>query len=123
MYFISKLPCFSKILERAMNNRLTDFLEQNNVLYNKQFGFTKNHSTTFAIVEVVDKISEAIDCRQVTVGSFWTYPRRLTRFDMRYFGLSWTITALKDLLWIGLNPILLTEPNKSALRILDQTWL
>src|SRR6218665_220383 len=67
---ISKLPCFSKILERAMHNRLADFLEQNNVLYNKQFGFRKNHSTTFAIVEVVDKISEAMDRRQMTVGVF-----------------------------------------------------
>src|SRR6218665_1063682 len=64
---ISKLPCFSNFLERAMHNRLADFLEQNNVLYNKQFGFRKNHSTTFAIVEVVAKISEAMDRRQMTV--------------------------------------------------------
>jgi len=37
--------------------------------YNKQFGFRKNHSTThYAIIEVVDKITEALDQRKITIG-------------------------------------------------------
>jgi len=67
---ISKLTCYSKILERAMYNRLSNFLENNDLLYNKQFGFRKNHSTSYAIMEVVDKITEAIDKRQITIGVF-----------------------------------------------------
>jgi len=50
-----------------MQYRLTDFLHQNNVLYNKQFAFRKNHSITFAIVELVDKITVAMDHRQMTL--------------------------------------------------------
>ena len=38
---ISVLPCFSKILERIMYNRLYKFLTENNILYEKQFGFIK----------------------------------------------------------------------------------
>ena len=42
------LPCFSKILERTMYNRLYLYLTENNLLYKKQFGFQKGHSTDHA---------------------------------------------------------------------------
>ena len=67
---ISKLTCLSKVMERAMHNRLTDFLDSNNILYNKQFGFRKNHSTTHAIIEVVDKLTETMDQGKATIGVF-----------------------------------------------------
>ena len=67
---ISKLPCFSKILEKVMHKRVYDFLTVNNILYDKQFGFRKNHSTNLAIIEVIDKISEAMDDRSCTLGVF-----------------------------------------------------
>ena len=38
---ISVLPCFSKMLERIMYNRLYKYLTKNNLLYCKQFGFQK----------------------------------------------------------------------------------
>ena len=49
---ISVLPCFSKILERIVHNRIILHLEQNNVLYNKQFGFQKSNSTEHAILQL-----------------------------------------------------------------------
>ena len=36
---ISVLPCFSKLLERLMYNRLYKYILQNNLLYEKQFVF------------------------------------------------------------------------------------
>ena len=36
---ISVLPCFSKMLERIMYNRLPKYLNDQNILYDKQFGF------------------------------------------------------------------------------------
>ena len=42
---ISLLSNFSKILEKVMANRLTNYLEQYNLLSPSQFGFRKNHST------------------------------------------------------------------------------
>ena len=41
---ISVLPCFSKILERIMYNRLFKYLKTNEILYKKQFGFQEGHS-------------------------------------------------------------------------------
>ena len=49
------LPCFSKILEKIMYNRLYKYLTDNSILYKKQFGF-QEHSTEHAIVHVVDQI-------------------------------------------------------------------
>ena len=42
---VSLLSILSKIFEKAMYNRLTDFLETQKLLMEKQFGFRKNHST------------------------------------------------------------------------------
>ena len=58
---ISVLPCFSKILERIMYNRLYKYLIENNILYSKQFGFQNGHSTDHAVVQLVDQIIESIE--------------------------------------------------------------
>ena len=43
------LPCFSKILEQIMYNPLQKHLNDQNILYDKQFGFQTDHSTDHAI--------------------------------------------------------------------------
>ena len=54
---ISVLPCFSKMLERIMYNRLYKYLTENNLLYCKQFGFQKGHSPEHAILQLVEQIN------------------------------------------------------------------
>ena len=42
------LTCFSKILEKLIQNRLLKFCQKNNIFYNRQFGFRKksfNHTS------------------------------------------------------------------------------
>ena len=58
---ISLLPQFSKILEKIFNNRLMNFLNFNNLLYLRQYGFRKNMSTSMAIMELVENITNAMD--------------------------------------------------------------
>ena len=67
---ISVLPCFSKILEKLMYNRLYRYLTENVILYNKQFGFQKAHSTAHAIVELVNEITNAFERNMYTLGVF-----------------------------------------------------
>ena len=67
---ISVLPCFSKILERLMYNRLYKYLKENNVVYKKQFGFQSGCSTNDAIVQLVDKIFDSFEKEQFTLGVF-----------------------------------------------------
>src|SRR6478672_5880655 len=66
----SILSCFKSILEKVMHKRIYDFLEANNVLYNRQYGFRKNHSTNLAILDVVDQISMSIDDGKYAIGIF-----------------------------------------------------
>jgi potassium voltage-gated channel Eag-related subfamily H protein 8 len=47
---ISILPAFSKVFEKVITNRLDSFLSKYNILFDKQFGFRKNHSTAMAIL-------------------------------------------------------------------------
>ena len=67
---VSVLPYFSKILERLVFNRCMDYIDKNNLLNEKQFGFRPNHSTYMAIIELVDKIANAVERNETTVGIF-----------------------------------------------------
>ena len=71
---ISLLSVFSKILEKLMHNRLYSFLEQNNVIYNSQFGFQKNKSTEHSLIEIVEKVRNCTENRNYGCGIF-TGPR------------------------------------------------
>lgn len=53
-----------------MYNRLYDHLVQNNILYDKQFGFQKHHSTDDAVIELISELSESFNQRLFTLGIF-----------------------------------------------------
>ena len=67
---ISLLSVFDKIIEKLMHKRLYSFLEQHNILFQNQFGFRKNNSTTFALLEITEKIKESIDNHKYGCGLF-----------------------------------------------------
>ena len=50
---VSILPQFSKILERLLYNRLISFDKSNNIIYNSQYGFRENHSTSLALFGII----------------------------------------------------------------------
>ena len=67
---ISLLSQFSKILEKIFHNRLMSSIEEKNILYESQYGFRKNMSTSLAILELVENITTSIDDCKSTVGIF-----------------------------------------------------
>ena len=67
---ISVLNIFSKIFERLMYNRLINFLDKYNILYQNQFGFRQGHSTHHALIALVDKITKSLDNRDIVIGVF-----------------------------------------------------
>ena len=67
---ISVLPCFSKILERIMYNRLYKYLTTEKLLYSKQFDFQTGLSTEHAIVKLVDQIHESFEKDHYTLVVF-----------------------------------------------------
>ena len=67
---ISLLSIFDKIIEKLMHNRLYKFLDEKNILYDKQYGFRKNNSTIFSLIEITEKIKETIDNNKFGCGIF-----------------------------------------------------
>ena len=67
---ISLLPCFSKILERIMYNRLYNYLNENEILNDKQFGFGTENSTEHVLLELIDQVSNAFDNKNFVLWVF-----------------------------------------------------
>ena len=67
---ISLLSMFDKIIEKIIHTRLYTFLETHNKLYEKQFGFRKNNSTIFALMQITEKNKESIDKGKFGCGIF-----------------------------------------------------
>ena len=62
---ISLLPLFSKVLEKIMHTRLYNFIEQENILYQNQYGFQKAKSTEHAILSIQSKIVQALENKEI----------------------------------------------------------
>ena len=57
---ISVLSFFSKVYEKIVYNHVLDFVDDNNVLYDYQYGFRHSHSTQQAIITLIDRISKSL---------------------------------------------------------------
>jgi len=118
-----------------MYKRLYDFLIDNKILYEKQFGFRKSHSTNLALIEVIDKISGALDDGNYTLGIFLDLSKafdtlyhekllaKLQHHGIRGVALDWFRSYLSDRhqqahfagSFSGLAPILCGVPQGSNL--------
>jgi len=67
---ISVLPTFSKFFEKLVCNRLASYLSNRAILCCNQYGFRSNHDTSMAVIDMVDKISSAMDSSQFSIGVF-----------------------------------------------------
>ena len=67
---ISVLPLFSKVMERAVQVQLLQFMTQNNILSMFQSGCRKMHSTETAVVHLVDQILQGMDGQKLTGAVF-----------------------------------------------------
>jgi len=63
---ISHLSFLSKLAERAVKQRLTDYLSSNNLLNSYQSAYIKSHSTETTLLSVHDHIIKALSLQRVT---------------------------------------------------------
>ena len=67
---ISMLNILNKILEKIIYSRVHSFLDKYKILYKNQFGFRSNHSTSLALINVLDKVYEQIDKGNYALGVY-----------------------------------------------------
>ena len=78
---MSVLPCFFKVLDRIMYNGLHKYSCEKKLLYSKQFGLQKGHSTNHAIVHLVDQIYESFKNDNYTFGVFIDLSKAFDTYD------------------------------------------
>ena len=105
---ISLLSIFDKIIEKLMHSRLYKFLEDSNILYDKQYGFRKGNSTIFSLIEITEKIKESIDKNKYGCGIFIDLRKafdtvnhnillsKLEHYGIRGSSLNWFKSYLND---------------------------
>ena len=58
---VSLLSCFSEILERLVFDRCVNYINNQEILNDKQYGFRPKRSTYMAIAQLADKIVNAVE--------------------------------------------------------------
>lgn len=67
---ISVLSALSKIMERVLNNCLTNYLTKFNILANNQYGFRHGTSTEDAVIDLVQSVADKLDNKMKCYGIF-----------------------------------------------------
>lgn len=67
---VSLLPTVSKLIEKVVSEQLTNFLEKNNIVCNRQYGFRKNKSTKLALIDFINDCIDAMEAGETVVGCF-----------------------------------------------------
>jgi hypothetical protein len=105
---VSLLSNFSKIFERIIHRRLTEFLERNQIINSSQYGFRKNHNTTSALMVLIDKILSGFNNGDITLGIYIDFSKafdtinhkilidKLYKHGVRGSSLSWITDYLRD---------------------------
>ena len=78
---VSLLPSISKIFEKVIYNQLFLYFTKNNLLFQNQYGFRKEHSTEYAALHLVEKISNMMDQGDVPLAIFLDLTKAFDTLD------------------------------------------
>jgi hypothetical protein len=73
---VSLLTIFSEVLEKVMHDRLSHYLQTNDVLVLEQFGFRKGISTENAAFELTDSVLKSIN-QKIHISGIFCYLQKL----------------------------------------------
>ena len=95
-------------MEKLVHKHLFCFLDQNEILYNNQYDFRNNHSATHALIDITEKIRNALDSKYYACSVFidlektfdtvnhTILPEKLKYYGVRGITNNWFKTFLQD---------------------------
>ena len=78
---VSILPVLSKIFEKLVFNRLSEYLKWKIVLCVNQISFREKHSSYMALRTLVDHLSEALERGDTAIGLFLDFSKAYDTID------------------------------------------
>ena len=99
------------MLEIIVYNRITNYINKHNILFDNQYGFTKNHSISLAFLHLYEKIASAIDRKEFKTGIFLYLSKRLIPLTMTFRLINLNIMVNDDSLLIGWKPTSVIDCN------------
>ena len=78
---ISLLPPISKIFEKLFFIQLSTYLNEHKRLHDSQYGFRKGHSTEFASIELIDRITQDLDKGKIPISIFLDLSKTFVTLD------------------------------------------
>lgn len=98
---ISLLPIFSKIMERLIYNQFIEFINEQKILSELQFGFQKNKSTEQAITSIVSNITNSLSKKHSSYCIFLDFAKAFDTVNhqiligkLKYYGVDGTTLDL-----------------------------
>ena len=104
----SLLCTLSKDFEKVMHSRFHSFFQEQNILINNQFRFKRLHSSSMALMFMMDKITNATDNGDYVIGIFFDFSKafdtvkhgilleKLCHYGIRGHALDWFRTYLSN---------------------------
>ena len=117
---ISLLFTFSKIFEKCVYKRVYSFLEKNNLIFKRKFGFRSGYSSNHTIVNLVESIKKYIDNDNCVCSVFINLEKAFDTVDHQILLQNFTIVVFEIYLIIGLNCIYLIDNNSFLYQLLLQ---
>ena len=65
---MSLLNIFGKVFEKLVYIQMMNFIDKHKIVFVYQYGFRKKHSTSLALIDIVDKIKFALDKDDYAMG-------------------------------------------------------
>ena len=74
---------FSQIFGKLLYYNILNFLEENIIIFNRQFGFHQKHSTSHAIITQIHKITNSLDHGNIVISLFLDLKKAFDMVDHR----------------------------------------